>query len=386
MKEEKYLAAGYQITTREKLKNDDLAFELKLYTTITNLQGRAEKYLELSLPRSVAQLKDLIKKLENAIKKYVNRTTREEFIINKYLSVRLEGGRSQIYVAGRSFMICTYLLLNIPDEPTDHIQSIDEAAANYGDELHVGKERNETMYHIDISPEEEFIGNCSNLQAWAENGYDTRLLHSNLAWPLLKKLMEVGDKKARKAYKEEIALRLEENDLSATQYILGGGYINDLSIDEIKIINDSMNPGIAKILLEQYLEKKKAKSYGVVAGFRGHSFKFDPKKMGLQLMEGEIFVTSVERSLFEYKDYKRPFNLRNIQAYSKFEFNKTFYNFGIRWKDRKVLFKKANVEFAESLFNDKFSINIQIPRSRAPLKVYNKKENIAVYIYPELMF
>ena len=46
-----------------------------------------------------------------------------------------------------------------------------------------------------------------NLQTWAENGYDTRILHSTLAFPLLKRLTEVGDLIAKNKLKEEIAIR-----------------------------------------------------------------------------------------------------------------------------------------------------------------------------------
>lgn len=62
---------------------------------------------------------------------------------------------------------------------------------------------------MDITPEEEFWGHCSNLQAWVENNYDTRLLHSNIAFPLLKKLTEAGDPNTNKVFKEEIARRFE---------------------------------------------------------------------------------------------------------------------------------------------------------------------------------
>ena len=46
-----------------------------------------------------------------------------------------------------------------------------------------------------------------NLQVWAEMNYDTRILHRNLAFPLLKKLAQVGDPIAKKALKDEIAKR-----------------------------------------------------------------------------------------------------------------------------------------------------------------------------------
>ena len=49
-----------------------------------------------------------------------------------------------------------------------------------------------------IAPEEEFWGYCSNLQTWVEHDYDTRLLHSNIAFPLLGRISRAGDKQASK--------------------------------------------------------------------------------------------------------------------------------------------------------------------------------------------
>ncbi len=70
-----------------------------------------------------------------------------------------------------------------------------------------------------ILPIKEFWGHCSNLQAWAEYGYDTRLLHPNLAFPLLEKLATVGDPIAKKVFKylltiEKIDRVVKETGLS----------------------------------------------------------------------------------------------------------------------------------------------------------------------------
>ena len=73
------------------------------------------------------------------------------------------------------------MLLNIETtrfKDYDSIQSIDEAAEYLNRTLERGYRK--------IDPETEFWGHCSNLEAWAENNYDTRFLHRNLAFPLLK--------------------------------------------------------------------------------------------------------------------------------------------------------------------------------------------------------
>ncbi|MBY8984071.1 MAG: hypothetical protein KGD65_03300 [Candidatus Lokiarchaeota archaeon] len=107
----------------------------------------------------------------------------QEFRINEYLTLRQdEDGKTIIYVAGKPFRNCKYLLINIPvGEATNlnEIESIDEAAENLDKSLEPLKSRKQFKYTI--PPEVEFWGHCSNLQVWYENGYNTRLLHANLA-------------------------------------------------------------------------------------------------------------------------------------------------------------------------------------------------------------
>ncbi len=83
-----------------------------------------------------------------------------------------------------------------------------------------------------MPPEVEFWGHCSNLQAWYEFEYNTKLLHRNLAFPLLKKLYEVGDPQAKKVFKDEILNRFFGGNSPVHQYIGGGGYLNFITAEE----------------------------------------------------------------------------------------------------------------------------------------------------------
>jgi hypothetical protein len=125
------------------------------------------------------------------------------FEINRYITVKFEDNETVIYFNGEEFLQCKYLLLNIPlnnISEFDEIMSVDEAAEKLNNSLEpngsVGKP-------FKIPPKVEFWGHCSNLQVWAENNYDSRLVHRNLAFPLLKKLVEVGDPVAKKVFKNE---------------------------------------------------------------------------------------------------------------------------------------------------------------------------------------
>jgi hypothetical protein len=154
--------------------------------------------------------------------------------VNQYLTLRLEYGETNIYVNGRKFNQCKYLLLNLSTPKIreyDYIQSIDEAAETLDRTL-----ENHGRGYQEISPETEFWGHCSNLQAWAENDYDTRILHRNLAFPLLKALADAGDPIAKRKFKEEIAMRLVSGHSSVVEFLMQEGYLSNLSTEEVETL------------------------------------------------------------------------------------------------------------------------------------------------------
>jgi hypothetical protein len=158
-----------------------------------------------------------------------------KFKVNQFLSLKLENGKTHLYVNGEKFRQCKYLLLSVPFESTEdygEINSIDEAAES----LDQSMEGNYDTSQNKISPNTEFWGHCSNIQAWAENRYDTRLLHSNLAFPLLKRLTEVGDPRAKRVFKEEVARRIQENVPAVTKYLIKEGYVDYLNDNELEAI------------------------------------------------------------------------------------------------------------------------------------------------------
>jgi GTPase SAR1 family protein len=178
----------------------------------------------------------IIKRLEiSPPPKPINPPVKTEFVINDFLKLRLEFSKTNIYVGGRMFKQCKFLLLDIPlKKMADYntIESIDEAAEKLDRSLEGG--RSPRKFYI--SPEIEFWGHCSNLQVWYENKYDTRILHSNLAFPLLKALVKVGDPLARRVFKEEIAQRFVSGYPSVIQFLLNEKYLEYLNKEEIKSI------------------------------------------------------------------------------------------------------------------------------------------------------
>lgn len=164
-----------------------------------------------------------------------------EFRINEHLSLKLVEGKTIIFVNNERFSQCKFLLLNINVDEIktfDEIQSIDEASEKLNKSLETNQER--AIKPIKIPPEVEFWGHCSNLQVWTENRYDTRLLHRNLAFPLLKKLTEVGDPLAKSVLKEEIVKRLSSGGRTINQFLMNEGYFEMLEEEELETFFYSM--------------------------------------------------------------------------------------------------------------------------------------------------
>lgn len=158
----------------------------------------------------------------------------QQFRVNEYITLKLERLNDRletvIYAGGERFRQCKYLLLKISMKRIrrlDEIESIDEAAEKLDHSQEPGE-----LFEPKIPPETEFWGHCSNLQVWAEHHYDTRLIHSNLAFPLLKRLTELGDPQAKRAFKEEIAKRLASGHRSTVLYLHKEGYLDYLSQEE----------------------------------------------------------------------------------------------------------------------------------------------------------
>lgn len=176
-----------------------------------------------------------------------------EFKINDYIVLKLEDSKTNIYISDKLFKQCKFLLLNIPInnvEAYDEIASIDEAEEQLDGILEDNNDK------ISLRPDVEFWAHCSSLQAWYENGYDSCLLHRNLAFPLLKKLTEVGDSHAIRMFKEEIMKRLNSNHPNVIKYLIEEHFIDYL--DREDVITSLINLQEAEIILmlEQLLKTK----------------------------------------------------------------------------------------------------------------------------------
>ncbi|MEJ2248498.1 MAG: hypothetical protein P8Y70_01225 [Candidatus Lokiarchaeota archaeon] len=253
--------------TKLKIKNDHLYVTCSSFKKESNLPLRLGKDFPQELrkkysfiPKAKTQRlgKDFPQKLRKKYSSDPKPITQKdkgpkEFQVSDLLSLKLEFGRwdeegyeidygketykVRIYIKNKPFRFCTYLLIVNPqeDDRLKEIESIDDAKKILNKDL----ERKVTPADLNISPEEEFWAHCSNIQAWYEHDYDTRLLDSKLAFPLLRKLMKLGDPKARKAYSKEVMERYAKGTRDIRSMLLHWDLFKYVPFEEqISIIED----------------------------------------------------------------------------------------------------------------------------------------------------
>ena len=149
------------------------------------------------------------------------------FRINEYITLELRDGKTVILLDNSEFLICTAVSINSILRDLAY-GSVDKTIEDL-----------DMRYFVSLSPEEEYWVHCSNLQAWNENNYDTRLLHSNLAFPLLEELVRLGDSKALEVFKGEIVKRLKSNHMPTVIFLLQSGYLDGFTDEEFeKLLSD----------------------------------------------------------------------------------------------------------------------------------------------------
>ncbi|MFX0102149.1 MAG: leucine-rich repeat domain-containing protein [Candidatus Hodarchaeota archaeon] len=227
------------------------------------------------------------------------------FKINDWLRIdKTVDDKVKIFVGDTLFESKQYVLLKIPeidDELLYDIASIDDVVPNgyrHSKEewdLFPGREREHeklrieadgqvygyttsTMYNSKfnkyrnfkmprIPVDDVYWATCSNLQAWAENDYNTRLLHSKLAFPLLKALMEAGDPVANKVYKKELIEKVLSGPDTSLFYLSSERYLDVLDDEDFAMIIEgckdepvralSAHPDLTMLALQKHVNEPK---------------------------------------------------------------------------------------------------------------------------------
>lgn len=242
----KYLNLGYNnLTKLENLSNLLRLNEIDVEKNDIKLVSGLEYLPELSkvgVFNDENLLKIEVDKLSNYFKKiewdyeydgviggfiFLGPSPRKFFIVNNYITLKLVGNRTVLYLNDKKYIRCAKLLINYPvnQDWNGNIRSIDDA-----------EEASSELYKetdFKLSAEQEFWGHCSNLQAWAENNYDTRLLHRSLAFPLLARLTKLEDSIAKRVFKEEIAKRYQSGHPTVRKFLKKEGFLTYLSEEEL---------------------------------------------------------------------------------------------------------------------------------------------------------
>ncbi len=238
-----------------------------------------------------------------------------EFRINEFLSLRLEGEWTNIYVGKVQFRQCVILLLNISVDEIrtfDEIESIDEAAEKVG----ISMEDSLDLYKF-IPPETEFWGHCSNLQVWYEHNYDTRLVHSNLAFPLLRKLTEAGDPLAKKVFKDEIIKRYKNGTETTRDFLEIERFLHYLPVDERLhlIVNENDFSALLELSEEIFPNViAGTTTYNQIIQFLSNLIESEEFKIEnghvMELNLWNLMLDMVPKSILKFKSLK-VLNLRN---------------------------------------------------------------------------
>jgi membrane associated rhomboid family serine protease len=124
--------------------------------------------------------------------------------LNGYITVYSELDKILIFVKGEKFH----------ELDSVHVRKILEASSLKGNNLNSYSNLNESLFN-------DFV---NLLICWIQKKYDTNLLFYEISLPLLKKLVEVGDSRAKKVFVDEILKNLWYADHLVLKYLIDGNY------------------------------------------------------------------------------------------------------------------------------------------------------------------
>lgn len=227
------------------------------------------------------------------------------FKINEFLSLKLIDNKTIIFVNGNEFLQCKHLLLFNPGMLMDRkILSIDDAAEFYNNVL---DSNDITPQDLGITPEQEFQAHCSNLQAWAEQDYDTRLLHRSISFSLLFELWNC-DALAQKRFKDEIINRFMNGSALTRKYLIDEHYW---------VFDQEMSEEERLWLIKETLCKKEWNALQKLLPFLKYEGEFH---FGVYNLEIEDYhIIGLEIRIFEWsdEDFAPGFNYEEQRVFLK---------------------------------------------------------------------
>ncbi|KKK43244.1 hypothetical protein LCGC14_0911180 [marine sediment metagenome] len=257
------------------------------------------------------------------------------FRINKYITLDLQNGKTVILLGGIKFLLCKGVFVNINS-------NIVKQGHNTIDEIIDDESK---LAFVPLDPEEEFWVHCSNLQAWEENNYDSTMLHSNIAFPLLEELVGLGDPLAKRVFKDEVVRRLFMDYTPTIVYLLKHEYLSLFTDEELELI-------MLEVKKKNYICDK-----GVLDMlFINDDFDEDPPIDRLNLRTMIFFIEHPHLNLFEL-----------LIKYADSYFSR-YHHWIIKFLDH--LYKSC-----PELFEDKINLFLKKGYSLLPPRRIGKKES-----------
>ncbi len=172
----------------------------------------------------------------------------QEYIVNEYITVKLENGNINIYVENKFFRKCNFLSVNFPNKHLDVSNILSQPVEKSN------QSKIECKINFPLSQEVEFREYCNRFHAWMDHKYDSRILPLHFALPLMKKLMELKDPRARKLFKEEVAKRIASGAIYEIYFLIFNNYFPYLNAEETELCYDEYieRNGIPEDLLLLY--------------------------------------------------------------------------------------------------------------------------------------
>ncbi|TKJ22145.1 MAG: hypothetical protein CEE43_07970 [Promethearchaeota archaeon Loki_b32] len=152
-------------------------------------------------------------KLERTIKLNYKVVMNSKIKVNDYITISSESNKILIYIQGEKFQELDYSSIN----------KILKTSKNQLEETNTQGKYAKNKYKKDSK--NTYFNNFVNiLKFWIRNNYDTDILLYDLSFPLLRKLVEVGDSHAKKVFIYEILKNLWSGNPLVIKYLVNKGY------------------------------------------------------------------------------------------------------------------------------------------------------------------
>jgi len=143
--------------------------------------------------------------------------------VNDYITISLESNKILIYIQGERFQELDYSFIN----------KILNASKNQLEKTNTQGKYVKNKFKKDSK--NAYFNNFVNvMKLWIKNNYDTGILLYDISFPLLRKLVEVGDPHAKRVFIDEILKNLWGDDPLVVKYLINEKYDNYVALDHYR--------------------------------------------------------------------------------------------------------------------------------------------------------